>query len=75
MGKGGGIGLNTMKRRFSMKRPLAYITAAWCGEDYKNMEQAARCTLYDKDGTPHVCVDTHMKRCLETRLIRAIVRK
>ena len=42
MGKGGGIGLNTMKRRFSMKRPLAYITAAWCGEDYKNTEQAAR---------------------------------
>ena len=25
-----------------MKRPLAYITAAWCGEDYKNTEQAAR---------------------------------
>ena len=31
-------------------------------------------TLYDKDGTPHVCVDTHMKRCLETRLIRAVMR-
>ncbi|OUP57835.1 hypothetical protein B5F15_08495 [Butyricicoccus pullicaecorum] len=30
--RAGGIGLNTMKRRFSMKRPLAYITAAWCGE-------------------------------------------
>ena len=25
-----------------MKRPLAYITAAWCGEDCKNTEQAAR---------------------------------
>ena len=25
-----------------MKRPLAYITAEWCGEDYKNTEQAAR---------------------------------
>ena len=25
-----------------MKRPIAYITAAWCGEDYKNTEQAAR---------------------------------
>ena len=31
-------------------------------------------TLYDKDGTPHVCVDTHMKRCLEIRLIRAVMR-
>lgn len=31
-------------------------------------------TLYDKDGTPHVCVDTHMKRCLKIRLIRAVMR-
>ena len=31
-------------------------------------------TIYDKDGTPHVCVDTHMKRCLEIRLIRAVMR-
>ena len=32
-------------------------------------------TLYDKGGTPHVHLDAHMKRCLELRLIRAIVRK
>lgn len=31
-------------------------------------------TLYDEDGDPHVCVDEHMKRCLEIRLIRAIVK-
>lgn len=31
-------------------------------------------TLYDEDGYPHVCVDEHMKRCLEIRLIRAIVK-
>ena len=31
-------------------------------------------TLYDKDGIPHVCVDVHMKRCLEIRLIRAVMR-
>lgn len=30
-------------------------------------------TLYDEDGYPHVCVDEYMKRCLEIRLIRAIV--
>ena len=31
-------------------------------------------TSYDKNGFPHVCVDTHMKRCLEIRLIRAVMR-
>lgn len=31
-------------------------------------------TLYDEDGYPHMCVDEHMKRCLEIRLIRAIVK-
>lgn len=31
-------------------------------------------TLYDEDGYPHVCVDEYMKRCLEIRLIRAIVK-
>ena len=25
-----------------MKRPLAYTTAAWCGDDDDNMERAAR---------------------------------
>lgn len=42
-------------------------------DDY--MSRLCTRTLYDKDGTPHVCVDTHMKRCLENRLIRAVVRK
>lgn len=65
--------------------PVWVIHAASSG-DSEAMEQVLRyyddymsrlctCTLYDKDGTPHVCVDTHMKRCLETRLIRAVVRK
>lgn len=31
-------------------------------------------TLYNEDGYPHVCVDEYMKRCLEIRLIRAIVK-
>ena len=65
--------------------PVWVIHAASSG-DSEAMEQVLRyyddymsrlCTrtLYDKDGTPHVCVDTHMKRCLEIRLIRAVVRK
>ena len=48
--------MNTMKRRFSMKRPLAYITAAWCGEDYKNTEQAARyCRAVYEAGFSPIC--------------------
>ena len=36
-----------------MKRPLAYITAAWCGEDYKSTEQAARyCRAVLNDAVP-----------------------
>ena len=31
-------------------------------------------TLYDEHGYPHVCVDEYMKRCLEIRLIHAIVK-
>ena len=65
--------------------PVWVIHAA-SGGDSEAMEQVLRyyddymsrlCTrtLYDKNGTPHVCVDVHMKRCLETRLIRAVVRK
>ena len=64
--------------------PVWGIHAA-SGGDSEAMEQVLRyyddymsrlCTrtLYDKDGTPHVCVDTHMKRCLEIRLIRAVMR-
>ena len=48
--------MNTMKRRFSMKRPLAYITAAWCGEDYKNTEQTARyCRAVYEAGFSPIC--------------------
>ena len=64
--------------------PLSVMEAAHAG-DAMAMEQVLRyydnymsrlCTrtLYDKDGTPHVCVDTHMKHCLEIRLIRAVMR-
>lgn len=64
--------------------PVWMIHAAPSG-DSEAMEQVLRCyddymsclrmrTLYDKDDTPHVCVDTHMKRCLEIRLIRAVMR-
>ena len=64
--------------------PLSVMEAAHAG-DAMAMEQVLRyyddymsrlCTrtLYDKDGTPHVCVDTYMKRCLEIRLIRAVMR-
>lgn len=37
-----------------MKRPLAYITAAWCGSDAENTERAARyCrTVYEAGYSP-----------------------
>ena len=39
-----------------MKRPLAYITAAWCGEDYKSTEQAARyCRAVYEAGFSPIC--------------------
>ena len=39
-----------------MKRPLAYITAAWCGDDYKNTEQAARyCRTVYEAGYAPIC--------------------
>ena len=65
--------------------PPVWVIHAASDGDSEAMEQVLRyyddymsrlCTrtLYDKDGTPHVCVDTHMKRCLEIRLIRAVMR-
>ncbi len=65
--------------------PPVWVIHAASGGDSEAMEQVLRyyddymsrlCTrtLYDKDGTPHVCVDVHMKRCLEIRLIRAVMR-
>ena len=39
-----------------MKRPLAYITAAWCGEDCKNTEQAAQyCRAVYEAGFSPIC--------------------
>jgi len=39
---------------FKMKRPLAYITAAWCGSDCENAKQAAQyCrSVYDAGFSP-----------------------
>ena len=65
--------------------PSVWVIHAASGGDSEAMEQVLRyyddymsrlCTrtLYDRDGTPHVCVDVHMKRCLEIRLIRAVMR-
>lgn len=64
--------------------PLSVIEAAHAG-DAEAMEQVLRyyegyifklCTrtLYDEDGYPRLCVDEYMKRCLEIRLIQAIVK-
>lgn len=57
MGKGVGFGLNyyiTKRRYFTMKRPLAYITAAWCGSDHENTKLAAQyCrTVYEAGFSP-----------------------
>lgn len=39
-----------------MKRPLAYITAAWCGEPVTDMEQAARyCRMAYEAGFSPMC--------------------
>lgn len=39
-----------------MKRPLAYITAAWCGDDGDNMEQAAKyCRVVYDAGFSPIC--------------------
>lgn len=32
-------------------------------------------TLYDKDGLPYIGVDEYMKRCLQAKLVEAIVVK
>ena len=65
--------------------PPVWVIHAASGGDSEAMEQVLRyyddymsrlCTrtFCDKDGTSHVCVDTHMKHCLEIRLIWAVMR-
>ena len=58
-GKGGGLGLNDfiIERRFLlMKRPLAYITAAWFGGDSENAELAAQyCRAVYEAGFAPIC--------------------
>lgn len=39
-----------------MKRPLAYITAAWCGDEYQDTEQAtAYCRAVYEAGFSPIC--------------------
>ena len=57
MGKGVGFGLTYYIIKlevFKMKRPLAYITAAWCGSDHENTKLAAQyCrTVYEAGFSP-----------------------
>ena len=54
--------------------PAEYLTDERFNTLITEAEKYLGYTLYDKDRTPHVCVDTHMKRCLEIRLIRAVMR-
>ena len=47
---------NSVMEVLTMKRPLAYITAAWCGDDDDNMERAARyCRIVYEAGFSPVC--------------------
>ena len=47
---------NSVTVVLTMKRPLAYITAAWCGDDDDNMERAARyCRIVYEAGFSPVC--------------------
>ena len=57
MGKGVGFGLTHYiieLEVFKMKRPLAYVTAAWCGSDHENAKLAAQyCrTVYEAGFSP-----------------------
>ena len=52
--------------------PLAVERVLWYYEGY--MDKLCTRTLYDEDGYPRLCVDEYMKRCLEIRLIQAIVK-
>ena len=46
----------SVKAVLTIKRPLAYITAAWCGDDDDNMERAARyCRIVYEAGFSPVC--------------------
>lgn len=46
-----------------MKRPLAYITAAWLGGDSENAEQAARyCRAVYEAGFSPICPSLYLYR-------------
>ena len=56
-GKGRGVWADLLHYKsevFKMKRPLAYITAAWCGSDHENTKPAAQyCrTVYEAGFSP-----------------------
>ena len=59
MGKGVGFGLTHYiieLEVFRMKRPLAYITAAWCGSDHENTKLAAQyCRTVYEAGVSPIC--------------------
>ena len=59
MGKGVGIGLTyyiTKRRFFTLKRPLAYITAAWSGDPCEATEQATKyCRAVYEAGFSPIC--------------------
>lgn len=49
-----------------MKRPLAYITAAWYGGDSENAEQAARyCRAVYEAGFSPICPSLYLPLFLE----------
>ena len=52
--------------------PLAVERVLWYYEGY--MDKLCTRTLYDLDGSPRVRVDEYMKRRLQSRLIRAILK-
>lgn len=55
-----------------MKRPLAYITAAWCGDDDDNMERAARyCRINMQAGFSPVCPALYLPLFSMTRCRRS----
>ena len=79
IGKGRGIGLtrpnNSVTEVLTMKRPLAYITAAWCGDDDDNMERAARyCRIVYEAGFSPVCPALYLPPCFSMMRCRRSTR-
>jgi hypothetical protein len=62
-------GNGSKKGRFFMKRPLAYITAAWGGDEYETTEEAVKyCRAVYEAGFSPICPVLFMPLFLNTEI-------